>query len=129
MPDFAHESGRLGTKFLATPPSLLGGVPGVCTGPDFIKKKRPTEKLSLSVRHDWLAQFGETLVIASSALGSARRLIAKRRTPFSPRAHYELSIWFWAHSYARWPRPHELGELHDSTPTLTDANSQLLTFG
>ena len=106
-----------------------GGVPGVCTEPDFIKKKRPTEKLSLSVRHEWLAQFSETLAIASSALGSARRLIAKRRTPFSPRAHYELSIWFWAHSYARWPRPHELGELHDSTPTLTDVNSQLLTFG
>ena len=72
---------------------LPGGVPGVCI-PDFIKKKRPTEKLSLSVRHEWLAQFSETLVIASSALGSARRLIAKRRTPFSPRAHYELSIWF-----------------------------------
>ena len=106
-----------------------GGVPGVCTVPDFIKKKRPTEKLSLSVRHERPAQLSETLAIASSALGSARSLIAKRRTPFSPRAHYELSIWFWAHSYARWPRPHELGELHDSTPTLTDVNSQLLTFG
>ena len=90
---------------------------------------RTTPDVTLSVRHEWLAQFSETLAIASSALGSARSLIAKRRTPFSPRAHYELSIWFWAHSYARWPRPHELGELHDSTPTLTDVNSQLLTFG
>ena len=90
---------------------------------------RTTPDVTLSVRHEWLAQFSETLAIASSALGTARSLIAKRRTPFSPRAHYELSIWFWAHSYARWPRPHELGELHDSTPTLTDVNSQLLTFG
>src|SRR5262245_50925207 len=58
-------------------------------------------------------QFSETLAIAPSALSSAHRLTAKRRTPFSPRAHYKLSIWCWAPRYSRWPRPHELGELHD----------------
>jgi len=68
---------------------------------------------SLLARLGWLAQFSETLAIAPSALGSAHRLTAKRRTPFSPRAHYKLSIWCWAPRYSRWPRPHELGELHD----------------
>jgi hypothetical protein len=41
-----------------------------------------------------LAQLSETLAIAPSALGSTRRLTAKRRTPFSSRAHYKLGIWF-----------------------------------
>jgi hypothetical protein len=41
-----------------------------------------------------LAQFSEALAIAPRALGSARRLTAKRRTPFPPRAHYELGTWF-----------------------------------
>jgi hypothetical protein len=68
---------------------------------------------SMLARLGWLAQFSETLAIAPSALGSAHRLTAKRRTPFSPRAHYKLSIWCWAPRYSRWPRPHELGELHD----------------
>ena len=74
---------------------------------------------SLLARLGWLAQFGETLAIAPSALGSAHRLTAKRRTPFSPRAHYKLSIWCWAPRYSRWPRPHELGQLHDFYACLT----------
>ena len=41
-----------------------------------------------------LAQFSETLAIALSALGSAHRLTAKRRTPLPPRAHYKLGTWF-----------------------------------
>src|SRR5215813_3360882 len=67
-------------------------------------------------RLGWLAQFSQTLAIAPSALGSAHRLAAERRTPFSPRAHYKLSIWCWAPRYSRWPRPHKLGELHDFMP-------------
>src|SRR5262249_25946637 len=74
---------------------------------------------SLLARLGWLAQFSETLAIASSALGSAHRLTAKRRTTFSPRAHYKLSIWCWAPRYSRWPRPHELGQLHDFYACLT----------
>jgi hypothetical protein len=38
----------------------------------------------------WLAQFSETLAIAASALGSAHRLTAKRRTALSPCPYYEL---------------------------------------
>jgi hypothetical protein len=49
---------------------------------------------SLLVRLGWLGQFNEALAIAPNALGSAHRLIAKWRTPFSPRAHYKLSILF-----------------------------------
>jgi len=60
---------------------------------------------SFLARLRWLAQFTETLAIAPSALGSAHRLAAKRRTPFSPRAHYKPSIWCWAPRYSRWPRP------------------------
>src|SRR6516165_7244960 len=63
--------------------------------------------------------FSETLAIATSALSSAHRLTANRRTPFSPRAHHKLSIWCWAPRYSRWPRPHELGELHDFYACLT----------
>ena len=74
---------------------------------------------SLLARLGWLTQFSETLAIAPSALGSAHRLTAKRRTPFSPRAHYKLSIWCWAPRYSRWPRPHELEELHDFYACLT----------
>src|SRR6516165_12658095 len=74
---------------------------------------------SFLARLRWLAQFSETLAIAPSALGSAHRLAAKRRTPFSPRAHYKPSIWCWAPRYSRWPRPHELGELHDFYACLT----------
>jgi len=48
--------------------------------------------MSMLARLGWLAQFSQTLVIAPSALGSAHRLTAKRRTPFSPRAHYKLGI-------------------------------------
>jgi hypothetical protein len=54
---------------------------------------RALPRLSLLARLGWLAQFSEALAIAPSALGSAHRLTAKRRTPFSPRAHYKLSIW------------------------------------
>jgi hypothetical protein len=75
--------------------------------------------VSFLARLRWLAQFSETLAIAPSALGSAHRLAAKRRTPFSPRAHYKLSIWCWAPRYSRCPRPHELGELHDFSACLT----------
>jgi len=53
-----------------------------------------------------LAQLSETLAIAPSALGSTCRLTAKRRTPFSPRAHYKLGTCFWEPRYSRWPRPH-----------------------
>ena len=60
---------------------------------------------SFLVRLRWLAQFSQTLAIAPSALGSAHRLAAKRRTPVSPRAHYKPSIWCWAPRYSRWPRP------------------------
>jgi len=74
-----------------------------------------------------LAQFSETLAIAPRALGSARRLTAKRRTPFPPRAHYKLATWFWAPRYSRWPRPHELG-LHDSIPAQPDATPSSLAI-
>ena len=53
-----------------------------------------------------LAQLSETLAIAPSALGSTCRLIAKRRTPFSPRAHYKLGIWFWEPRVIRGGRDH-----------------------
>src|SRR5262245_10230482 len=52
------------------------------------------------------------LAVAPSTLGSAHCLTAKRRTPFSPRAHYKLGTWFWGRRYSRWPRPHEFG-VHD----------------
>src|SRR6516225_3167518 len=74
-----------------------------------------------------LAQLSETLAIAPSALGSTCRLIAKRRTPFSPRAHYTLGTCFWEPRYSRWPRPHELG-LHDSIPAQPDATPSSLAI-
>src|SRR6516225_1205938 len=74
-----------------------------------------------------LAQLSETLAIAPSALGSTCRLIAKRRTPFSPRAHYTLGTCFWEPCYSRWPRPHELG-LHDSIPAQPEATPSSLAI-
>jgi hypothetical protein len=47
-----------------------------------------------SLALEGFAQFSEALAIAPRALGSARRLTAKRRTPFPPCAHYELGTWF-----------------------------------
>ena len=73
----------------------------------------------------WPALFSETLAIAPSTLGSARRPTAKRGTPFSPSAYYRLSIWFWAPRYSRWPPPHKLAERHDSmTPPFSFERSK-----
>src|SRR5262249_60902261 len=67
----------------------------------------------ISARSPWKAcPVQKDAGIAPNTVGSAHCLTAKRRTPFSPRAHYKLGTWFWGRRYSRWPQPHEFGIHH-----------------